>query len=237
MNKLINTKWLGALVLFVFILGFSTIASTRIKEALTEYGPKFLAEASEFLPITIENGQIVSPKDTVITRKYLGAITVKLDTTTDELNTSDLGNGVYITRRNFYTVTPQKIQIQSLSTFPNAIIDDSALEAIDNYVKNNSGWVLFAFIFIFYGAWSMAAILLYTVVMHWIVTLKYKVPFSRTLRVNTLVYVILSLFSALLWAPSGAIIRFILLLAVNFGVNAYLSKTEINDTIVTKSSQ
>ena len=56
---LLNKKWVGFFALLIYALIVAVFVSKSSKEAVLRYGPTVAAEIEYFLPITVENGEIV----------------------------------------------------------------------------------------------------------------------------------------------------------------------------------
>ncbi|MBR1648591.1 MAG: DUF1189 family protein [Alphaproteobacteria bacterium] len=119
MNKFFNYVRCGQGYGIKFIALFTLIWAVAVYALIAFYIkstalPDIRKAADELLPIRIEDGRITSPLNTI---KYMPIRFVKseiplvLDTTVDEINTSDLQSGIYISRTAVYTVTGKDIRI------------------------------------------------------------------------------------------------------------------------------
>ena len=63
------------------------------------------------------------------------------------------------------------------------------------------------------------AVLISTVLMHWLMAIMFHVGFAYTLRINTLTYCILFLLSAFASISFSVLINFVILVAANVAVN------------------
>lgn len=224
MKDLINKKWLGVLVVVLYSLFLSAKITMLASTSFNEYSPIFTANINDFLPVTFENGQIVAPKDTIITKK-IDNVNIVLNTQIDTFDTESLTEeGIYVSRKNIYTkdTNKNKIQIQSLSQVPNMILDSEAvasgMTAIEKYLVPVSLIFVFAFSMIFSGI----AILIYTVIFHWIMSKVYHVSFAQTLRLNCYGYVLISLFSVLGIFSVNVLVTLALLIIFNALINSSL---------------
>ena len=220
---LLNKKWVGFFALLIYALIVAVFVSKSSKEAVLRYGPTVAAEIEYFLPITIENGEIVEPQDTIISKTYgegWQSANVVLNTRVDELEPSSLqGQGLYLSRKYMYTVSGTKIEIHSLKDLPNATFDKEVLDSALAYVEKNVGRYIFPFMFFSVLIGGMLGALLYTVVMHWLMAIVFKVSFAHTLRINTLSYVGLSLIILFTSINLGILLTLLIMLVINFAVN------------------
>ena len=229
-NFLLNKKWVGFLAILIYSIIVSAYVSQTTKNAIVRYGPTVAAEVETFLPITIENGEIVEPKDTVISKTYgegWQSASVVLDTRTDEFEPSSLkGQGLFVSRKFVYTVTSNEIKIKSLKDMPNATLDKEVLDSVLTYLENNAGRYIFPFLFFSFIIGALIGILLYTVVMHWLMAIIFKVKFAHTLRINTLSYVVISLLILFTSLNIGILTTLVLMLGINFAVNFALKSAD-----------
>lgn len=223
-KNLLNTKWLGTICVVVVSFIFAYLACGYAANAIKTLMPTFVEEASQFLPITVENGAIVEPKDTLISKSYgVGDKTfnVVLDTRVDEISVEDLGNqGIYFSRKFIYGVKSDRTEVRSLSDMSNMTIDQDMLLQGAEWMENKSGGYIFASLFFGLLIYFSLAILLYTIVLHLVVGIAMKVGFGRTLRVTTLGYLALFIIGAFT-VSIGVIVTFILLLGINCLVAKY----------------
>ena len=233
MKELITkNKWMGfiAVLLYALISAFYTadVAVPLIKE----YAPVIAKETEQFLPITIENNEIVDPADTVISKTYgsgRSEAKVVLDTRVDKFEASDLTEqGLYVSRKFIYAVSKQKIEIRSLESLriPNMVIDRNIVKVWTDAIEHNVGKYIFGAVFAFMLVFSCAAILLYTVCMHWIIAIWFKSPFSQTIFINSITYVALGLLHILVTFNISIIVTFVALIAANVGVCSSIKDNE-----------
>lgn len=234
MKELITkNKWLGFIVIIVYAIIAGAYATRVIVPFVHQYMPTVTEEAKSFLPITFENGEIVAPQDTVISKSYdVGGdkIQVVMNTGVDEFETSSLKDqGLYISRKYLYAVSARKTEIQSFEKLqmPNMVVDGEIVDLAAAEIENNIGKYLFLTTFFAFLIFSAFAVLLYTVCMHWIVRIWFKVDFTQTLFVNSVAYVILSLVSLLTPFNIGIIIMFVALIAANVGINSAVKEENV----------
>lgn len=218
-KTLLNTKWLGTICVVVVSLLIAFMASSYTVNALKTIMPTVVTESADFLPITIENGTIVEPKDTLISKSYgsdNNSFSVVLDTRTDELSAADITTpGVYASRKFIYGVKSDRTEVRSLSEVSNITIDQEMMQSGAEWVENHSGGYIFVVLFLSLLIYICFAILLYAALAHLLVGMAMKVSFGRTLRVTTLGYLALFLIGAFT-ISTGVIITFVLLLLANY---------------------
>lgn len=224
-KTLLNTKWLGATCVVLVSFIFSYLACNYAVKAMNTFMPTVVTEVSQFLPITVENGAIVEPKDTLISRNYGNderPYMLVLDTRTDELNAENIKNqGLYISRKFIYAIARDKTEIRSLSSFANMTIDQEMLVQGAEWLEQKSSGYIFGFLFISLLLYLSIVILLYAAVVHLLLNTMQKVEFKRTLRVTTLAY--LGLFIICTFTVSiGFIVTFILLFGANYLTAKYI---------------
>ena len=212
---------IGILVVLLVSLVVSVYYTKKIKTVITDIAPAVQQEVSGFLPITIQKGEIVAPKDTFISKDYdNGNGKVVLDTRVAEFEPSSLkATGVYVSRKYIYSYDGRKIEIYSLSNFPDVVIDEEFVSTGMNYINQHAGKFIFAIIFVGALIGIGVAVLVSTVLMHWLMALLFHVGFGYTLRINTLTYSILFLLSAFAGLSFSILINFMILVAANVAVN------------------
>lgn len=218
-KTLLNTKWLGTICVVVVSLIIAFMASSYTVSALKTIMPTVVTESADFLPITVENGAIVAPKDTLISKTYGegdNVFSVVLDTRTDELSAADITNqGVYVSRKFIYGVKSDKTEVRSLSQVSNITLDQEMLQQGAEWTEKHSGGYIFAAIFLSLLIYISLAILIYAALVQLFLGLAMKVGFGRTLRVTTLGYLALFIIGAFA-IPTGFIVTLVLLLLANY---------------------
>ena len=231
-NFLLQNKWLGFVALLIYALIASAVVSKSGIELVKQYTPVVVQEAEQFLPITLQDGEIVAPQNTIISQTYGDdenemKFSVVLDTSRDEFEATSLNKpGLYVSKKFIYGVNGQKTEIRSLKEFPDGTLDKETLDAgADLFVKNVQKYMfpLYALVTLII---AMIAVLIYTLVMHWLLAIMFKVNFGQTLRVNTLVYAVISIIEVL----SGMYVTWLatlgLMLILNIGVNAAMKSAQ-----------
>lgn len=227
---LLDTKWIGALSIFIVSFVFAYLASGYAVKAIKAVSPTVVTEASQFLPITIENGAISEPKDTVISKNYgneAAPLMVVLDTRVDEFSSDDIKNqGMYISRKFIYGVSAQKTEIRSFDSVPNMTIDRQLLIQGADWLETKSGGYIFAAILLSLIIYIGCAVLIYAAIIHLLVGKAMKVSFGRSLRVTTLGYLVLFILATTV-VSIGIIVTFVLLAVINYCIDkCYPQKTE-----------
>ncbi len=218
-NFLLRNKWLGFLVLLIYSLVAAAIVSKSGIALVEQYTPVVTQEVVDFLPITVQDGEIVAPENTVISKTYGDEnmkFNVVLNTRVDEFESTSLSEpGLYLSRKFFYGVNGKKTEIQSLKDIPNGTLDKETLDAgAELFVKNTQKYMfpLYAAVCLLI---SLIAVLLYTLVMHWLMAIWFNAKFGQTLRINTLVYAVVSTVAIIGNFVVGIVLMFILMLLAN----------------------
>lgn len=223
---LLKTKFLGAALVLVYALLIAGLAAPKVSALVKASVPTVSQEVKYFLPITIENGEVVSPKDTVLEREFISNgqnVRVVLDTRVDELDATSLsGTGFFVSKKYLYAVSPQKTEIRNLAQLPNMVINDEMVDLFADQVIQKAGKWMFISIFSGLLIFTSLSILLYTLLLAWPMSAWLKIPFSTTLRINTLVYILLALVSYVLKFNFGFIVSLILMIACH----VFLVKSE-----------
>lgn len=119
MNKfasyIVNGQGIGAR--FMFLLAF--ILALQTGWLIRESGMRFIPQAQmisdQFLPLKIENGEVVEPQNAVknIYIPLVGSegMRLQLDTTRDTFDAAELKTGIYLSRTALYTVNGNDVKI------------------------------------------------------------------------------------------------------------------------------
>lgn len=225
---LLNTKGIGALAVILFALVVSYYSANWASAFIKQVMPTAVTEISDFLPITIENGEIVYPQNAYIRKTYgtqNTAYNVVLNTQVDSLNTDDIKEqGLYISRKYIYAVSTQKTEIRDFEQMPNMTFDRQLLEAGADWMVNKSGIYVFLTLFVSVALFMGLASLIYAALVQLLIGKMLSVDFARTLRVTTLGYVALAIISLAVFSI-GIIVKFVLLLAANYLVGKYIPQS------------
>ena len=117
MEKFLSKKWLGPVTLILYTLCFSLFVVHKITPHLREALPVVIQEAGNFLPMTIQNGQVVQPSDTIISRSYSSegkTFNIVLDTRTETLDINTLSDGIYLSKKCFYVVSSEESKVRCM---------------------------------------------------------------------------------------------------------------------------
>ena len=220
---LLETRWLGLLAVLGFAAVVAGLASKVVNQFVKENAPDVAAEARNFLPIALENGQLVEPADALIRKNYSGedgSFDVVLNTQVDELGVEDLQTpGVYVSRKVAYVVSKEKTELRSLEAMPDFRFDEDKLDAVLQWVAGKLGVALFVAVFIGAFLFMSVAILLYASPAHLLVGKHFGADYSRTLRITVWTYLVLTASS--LYLPIGIIVKFVLVLLANFLIDKF----------------
>ena len=116
-DYVIKGKGIGALWLLLFSALFAFISAYKLHRELPQAVPYIQQFADEFLPITIENGKVVTPEETVKTHTYdFGgeSFVVTIDTTKDVIE-EGAKPGIYLTKSYLYSVANDEVRRQNLA--------------------------------------------------------------------------------------------------------------------------
>lgn len=228
---LLKKKWIGLWAIILVAVLFASYWAGVVSNAYKEAEPVILSEAGYFLPVSVKNGQIVFPKNTIIERTYgmgKNPYKVVLNTEVDDLNVSDLTTGVYFTRNKIYSYDAAKgeTKIQSMEKIPDVDISrqdmNDFVETIGKYLNLGLFLIIFAFLSVY-----MSLIALFgSIVMQWLFKKLYGADFALTLRVNILTSVALFLLSVFLDVYFGLIITFLIMIACNYLANIWLANNK-----------
>ena len=226
---ILKSKWLGFVALLAYALISASMVSKYGNAIVKQYTPVVVHEAEQFLPITLQNGEIIAPKNTIISQSYGDenqTINVVLNTRVDEIPVTDLSDtGLYVSKKFVYAVSPQKTEIRSLKELPDGTLDVEVLNAgAEAFVKSTQKY-LFPLYAVVALLLSMLAVLIYTVLMHWLMAILYQVKFGYTLRVNTIIYVVISIAEIFGSFNFGILLMFGIMLVANMILNT-ANKTE-----------
>lgn len=222
---LLETRWLGLLAVLAFALVVAHIGSRKLTSIVKDVAPKLSEEARDFLPIAIENGEIVEPADALIHKTYSdedgsNAFEVVLNTQVDELGVEDIQTpGLYLSRKAVYVVSEDKTELRSLSSVPDVRLDEEKLDAVQQCVEGKLDKAFFLAISIALFIFVSLAILIYSALAQLLVGHRFSAAFSRTLRITVWTYLVLTPISWFAYLPGGILSKFVLILLANYLVN------------------
>ena len=216
------------------MLGISLYLTFQISPSLKEIFPKITQEAGSFLPITIQNGEIVEPVNTVINKSYFSdgkTFNITLDTRTEKLDLNSLSDdGIYLSRKCLYMVSEEETKVRCFSSAqsqePITITKEVVEKLVDGLSKYMNTFLIAVFVVVLFIAFY-CAILLYTIIMHWVVALLTKTTFGQTLFVNTFVYMACNLLGIFTPININFLIKVILFICINVIICKCIKKDEI----------
>lgn len=192
MNKisayLTNAKGLGLKFLLLFSFIAAVIFAIYARISGTSLIPYAQSVADQLLPIKIAGGVIVEPVDTV--RKALinvGGTDIELpiilDTSISTLDTTNLKNGVYITKSAIYSINRNQVRIDKLQADMNMDLPQGDYSAqFKNFLN------LIAIITLFAGTFSFFIVTLllsaFYAICSYALTLLMKKPYTFDLRMR-----------------------------------------------------
>jgi hypothetical protein len=224
MKKLLAQKYLSLTVILLFSFVLAAYVANTIKEVLVQYAPTIGEEVEHFLPITIENGKIVYPENKVMSRCYMNdEYCVVLDTTTDEIKAEDLKQGVYISRKNIYMVTPQKTEIKPL-TLENTVIDNEVWQSMLETLVAKLPIITFVVLCLFLNIYVSGFILLCSGIIYFCKSWFSKSDFGQIFKVSTLALVLVEIISVVFGFALSAFSVLCLLFFANIAVDSLLKK-------------
>lgn len=227
---LLNKKWIGAAVLGVYSLIVAAFFTSFAVDIVKNTAPTVERELVDFLPITVDNGEIVEPKDKFISKTYGNGDDerkIVLDTNVDEFETSALKEkGLFISRKYVYFVSADKTEIHDLKNIPDVVVDEEVLHEVFDNLPSKAGKYIFFGVFIGFWIFAAAAIALYTLLMHWALAGMFHNPFTQTLRINTFAYIAVSALGMIAGFNIGVIATFVILGAANYGINKWLQEEQ-----------
>lgn len=200
MGKIINYiakgQGLGIKYLLLFTLIVTVIFSINIKLAGEDiFVPTAQEIADQFLPIKIENGEIVEPLNVV--KKHTISVgegqsaqsfDILMDTTTYNLDPAELKDGIYITRSAVYTVNNGETRVHKLENSLELPSGDYT-ELFSRFFN----WGLFIFgIFAFLGLalFYFIAVIFYATCSYLVsLIMRKKYDYDLRMRLSTLAFI------------------------------------------------
>lgn len=220
---LFETRWVGVALAVVFSLIVAWITTTKTALFVKTVTPYVAEEAQAFLPVTIENGTIVDPAGTVVTKEYVfGDTTIKvvLNTETDTLTSDDIKDtGFYFSRKYMYGVSSQKTEIRSLEDIPNMTIDQEMFEQGSKWLADHVGGYLFVSVFLLLLAYIGIAVLIYAGLTYLLLVKAGNNNFLLTLRVATLGFLFCTILELMFGFGINVLIKLVVILLLTYGVN------------------
>ena len=222
---LLETRWLGLLAVLAFAAGLAGLTTKVAGRFVKEVAPDVAAEARNFLPIALENGELVEPANALIRKTYSdedGSFDVVLNTQVDELGAENIQTpGLFVGRKAVYIVSSKKTELRSLEAMPDFRFDEGKLDAVLQWVKGKLDVTLFLAIFLALFVFVSAAILLYALLANLLVGKRFGAYYSCTLRVTVWTYLVLTAIAWFAVLPGGILVKFILILLANYLVDKF----------------
>lgn len=190
-NYVRNSKGIGALWIFILAL-IVAFSSAYAAKKILPIGIPYLQEfADTFFPISIQNGKVVAPENTIISKIYHiegQPLVITLNTTKDFLDENDHTNGLYLTRSYLYSVTDDKIQRQKLTTNITLLRQDY-VPFLNNVVKYTVRAILIVGPFINFVGFLIAVAFYALVTGFSCVLNKVTLTFKEKMRLNTVLFI------------------------------------------------
>ena len=207
LNYIVHGKDSGAFLLFVLAFFAAIYMSFDFRAPMLDMVPYAQEQADKMLPITVEDGKVIDPVQTVRevdlfthddeNTKDDGLVFV-LDTTLDELtNTDQLPEGFYLTRSYFYHVDKNNLdrtRLEGSFTLEKKDYTESLKNYVDFAVLLTAALALVVmFIYFLFWAWF------YTF-LAWIIAtlLQFKTTFYFKMRLTCVVFCLVSVLEFIL---------------------------------------
>ena len=121
LNYIAKGKGTGAVWLLLLAFVYTLYLSLAARAFMFDSVPYVQHVADELLPVSVKDGKIVSPENTVREITLTGntqndTYSFVLDTTQDTLDTTKLTNGIYFSRLYAYTVNDDQIKTTKISS-------------------------------------------------------------------------------------------------------------------------
>lgn len=159
LDYIVKGQGLGVKFLLIFSVILALFFGFYIKSQGTDLIPYAQQIADQMLPIKIENGIVVEPADTIRTASLSFddsstkfEVPFVIDTTTDDIDTSRMSEGIYLTRSNIYSVQRNQSRIIKLEGNFDLPRGDYTpqFRSILNWTALTLGFFAVAFCFVFY---------------------------------------------------------------------------------------
>lgn len=228
LNYIINGQGLGLkfLILLAFVMSLFLAVMLKVKGA--DFVPYAQQVADQMLPIKIENGVVTKPYNTfkqanITFNNYVKPISIPMfiDTRVDNLDTSDVKEGVYLTRTAFYTVKKNDVRIMQLSG-DNEILKADYTDTFNSFLT----WCAVIFgVMALCGLFMMYFVLalfysLCAKIIIWLTS--HKLDFDQRMRLSSLTIVITYiLFLPINWMGGDSKLAFFIVI---MALQAYLIK-------------
>lgn len=186
-----NAKGIGAFWIFLLAMFVALSSAHRARLFLPAAVPHVQEFADTFFPIKIQNGRIVTPENTVISKTYhinKEPLVITLDTTRDILDVQNPATGLYFTRLYMYSIVENKIQRQPFTADLNLKKQDY-VPLLNNLIRFIVRLILFVGPF-FNFACFMIAIVFYAFLTGFSCFLnKAVLSFKQKMRLNSVLFI------------------------------------------------
>ncbi len=124
LNYIKNANGIGAKYILIFCAAAALVFTIAFRASQNNMPERLQNTANQLLPIKVENGTIVTPANTFKTAtldlfdtpKSNERLRIYLNTTVDSLDTRKLSQGIYITRKAIYTISPNQARTTYLES-------------------------------------------------------------------------------------------------------------------------
>lgn len=190
-NYIRNAKGIGALWIFLLAMFVALSSAHRARLFLPRAVPYVQNFADTFFPIKIQNGRIVAPENTIISKTYhvnKEPLVITLDTTRDLLDVQNPKTGLYFTRLYMYSIIDDKIQRQPY-TADIELKKQNYMPLLNNLIRFIVRLILFVGPF-FDFACFMVAIVFYAFLTGFSCFLnKAVLTFKQKMRLNSVLFI------------------------------------------------
>jgi len=190
-NYVKNSKGIGAFWIFILALIVAFSSAYSAKKLLPIGIPYFQEFADTFFPISIRNGRVVYPENTIISKIYHvdgRPLVLTLNTTKDFLDEGDHTTGLYLTRSYLYSVTDDKIQRQKLKTDVDLVRQDYT-PLLNNLIKYIVRGIFIVGPFLNFLFFLLAVVFYAYVTGFACLISKVSMAFKEKMRLNTVLFI------------------------------------------------
>lgn len=190
-NYIKNSKGIGAFWIFILALIVAFSSAYSAKKLLPIGIPYFQEFADTFFPISIRNGRVVYPENTIISKVYHvegKPLTLTLNTTKDFLDEGDHATGLYLTRSYLYSVTDDKVQRQKLNTNIDLVRQDYT-PLLNNLIKYIVRGIFIVGPFMNFLFFLLAVVFYAYITGFSCLISKVSMAFKEKMRLNTVLFI------------------------------------------------
>ncbi len=233
MKNLLEKYWIGFVCLAFVALLSGIIYGMTLTKAYQTYAPQFIQETKHFLPIVIQNGEIISPKNTVIKKSYTfkdsnESLDVVLDTQVNEFQSSLAPNGgIYITKKCIYSINKSEIRAQCFNDIIDKLVIDEVFLTEISALISKYLWVgVFLILPIILLVSFYIALLFYSLIIKLVLSIWTKCLFKQVLLINSLLYSVFEILSLLNLFKNGILIRLLVFTVANILIIIHVKKED-----------